>query len=199
MNYIAPSPYYPQFQNGIINPYPNYYTAAMQQIYNPQAQQQAQQQQQQNQQITTQPPIMQSQNVIGSKILPVTNKEEATVAPVDLVQGTPSFFFNKSNGEIYLKQFDVPTGTTIFKIYTETKQLEEPHADTPHADTVNYEKKLNYLIQGVDNLHRMIAQLHEERNQYRTKVQDSEEDVIDIKPEHVEEYSKPKPTKKRGQ
>lgn len=201
MNYMAPNPYYAQFQNGIVNPYPNYYTAAMQQIYNPQAQQQAQQQQQQNQQITTQPPIMQPQaNIIGSKILPVTNKEEATVAPVDLVQGTPSFFFNKSNGEIYLKQFDVPTGTAIFKIYTETKQVEEPHAEAPHADAVNYEKELNYLIQGVDNLHRMIAQLHEERIQYPAKVQDFvEDDVIDIKPEQIEEYSKPKTTKKRGQ
>lgn len=196
MNYLVQNPYFPQ----VLNPYPNYYTAAMNQIYNPQPQQQQPQQpQQQTQQITTQPPIMQPQaSIIGSKILPVTNKEEATVAPVDLIQGTPSFFFNKSNGEIYLKQFDVPTGTAIFKTYTEIKQIEEPQEEK-QIDAVNYEKELNYLIAGVDNLHRMVAQLQNQRAEYPIKVQELNADVIDIEPESIEEYSKPKTIKKRGQ
>ena len=186
---------YPMYQNPyympVANPYQvSPYVAAMQQAYNTQPQQT--QQTQNQQQITTQPPIMQPQNVVGSKILPVTNKEEATVAPVDLVQGTPSFFYNKSNGEIYLKQFDVPTGTAIFKVYGEIAQPKEEAQEHIQAD---YEKELQYLINGMDNLHRMLAKMQNER-QYIEKV---EADVIDIEPEPIESYSKTKTTKKRGQ
>jgi len=177
---------YQMFQNPYympLNPYQVPY--AMQQV-------QAQQPQQQNQQqITTQPPIMQPQSVAGSKILPVTNKEEATVAPVDLVQGTPSFFYNKSNGEIYLKQFDVPTGTAIFKVYGEIAQPKEE----VQTQTQDLEKEIQYLINGMDNLHRILAKMQNERP-YIEKV---EADVIDIEPEPIESYSKTKTTKKRGQ
>lgn len=188
---------YPMYQNPyympVGNPYQvSPYVAAMQQVYNQQQQPQVQQQQQQTQaqqQITTQPPIMQPQTIIGSKIMPVTNKEEATVAPVDLVQGTPSFFFNKSNGEIYLKQFDVPTGTAIFKVYSETVQpVEEKIAETPQ---INYEKELNYICSGIDSLHRMVDDL---QNRFVTK---ENEEVIDIEPEPIEE--KTYKSKKRGQ
>ena len=187
---------YPMYQNPyympVGNPYQiSPYVAAMQQVYNQQQQPQVQQQQQQTQaqqQITTQPPIMQPQAIIGSKIMPVTNKEEATVAPVDLVQGTPSFFYNKSNGEIYLKQFDVPTGTAIFKVYSETVQPEEVKQEEVPLQT-DYSKEFQYLSEGIDNLHRMIANL---QNQYATV-----EEVIDVEPEPIEQ--KTFKTKKRGQ
>lgn len=174
---------------------------AMQQAYNTQQVQQPQQTQQQVQQpqqaqqtITTQPPIMQPQAFIGSKIMPVTNKEEATVAPVDLVQGTPSFFFNKSNGEIYLKQFDVPTGTAIFKVYSETIQpQEEKQVEVKQAD---YSREFQYISEGIDNLHRMIANLQNQR-QYPVNIEKVESEVIDVQPEPIEE--KTYKTKKRGQ
>lgn len=182
---------YQMFQNPYympLNPYQVPY--AMQQVQT----QQPQQPQQNQQQITTQPPIMQPQaNIIGSKILPVTNKEEATVAPVDLVQGTPSFFYNKSNGEIYLKQFDVPTGTAIFKVYGEIVQpKEETPAETQKTD---YSKEFQYISEGIDNLHRMLVKIQNERP-YIEKV---EADVIDIEPESMESYTKTKNNKKRGQ
>ena len=172
---------------------------AMQQAYNTQQVQQPQQTQQQVQQpqqaqqtITTQPPIMQPQAFIGSKIMPVTNKEEATVAPVDLVQGTPSFFFNKSNGEIYLKQFDVPTGTAIFKVYSETVQPEEVKQE--EAKQVDYTREFQYISEGIDNLHRMLANLQNQR-QYPVNIDTVEADVIDIEPEPEQKYK----SKKRGQ
>lgn len=186
---------YPYMQNPyyvpMVNPYQiTPFVNAMQQAYNTQPQQ-IQQPQQAQQQITTQPPIMQPQaSIIGSKILPVTNKEEATVAPVDLVQGTPSFFYNKSNGEIYLKQFDVPTGTAIFKVYGEVVQpIEETPKETPIKQT-NYDKELDYICSGIDSLHRMVDEL---QSRFNVKEQD---DVIDIEPEPIEKNFK---NKKRGQ
>jgi len=111
----------------------------------------------------TQQPQQQAQN--SFKILAVATKEEATGAPVDLVNGIPSFFFNKSNGEIYIKQFDIKTGTPIFKTFLEVKQ-EENTKDIPM-----YEKQLNYLCNGVDSLHKMIANLatSEENSEVETK------------------------------
>ena len=197
-NYMSQNPYYQQYQM-----YPNHFVNALQQNYGiqqPQLQPQTQQtqpqpQQQQQQQITTQPPIMQPQiNAISSRILPVTNKEEATVAQVDLINGTPSFFFNKSNGEIYLKQFDVSNGTAIFKTYNEIQPpAEEPKSE--HKTISNYDKEFNYLIEGVDNLHRMIAKLQ----QQPLPISELKTEPIDIDPEPIEEYSKSKSNKKRGQ
>ena len=196
MNYgfMGQSPYYPYQQ---MNQYPNHFVNAMQQNYSlPQQPQMQSQQQTQQQTITTQPPIMQPQASVGSKIIPVANKEEATGTAVDLVNGTPSFFYNKSNGEIYLKQFDIPTGKGIFKTYIETQPENETSKEQPVI--INYDKQINYLIQGMDNLHRMVAQLQEQR-QYPVNIKEVNTDVIDIEPEPLEDYSKSKSNKKRGQ
>lgn len=193
MNY-ASNPYYQPYLNNIaMGQYPNHFVNAMQQNYGFQPQNQTQAQSQQ--QITTQPPIMQPQ-ANGSKIIPVSNREEATGTAVDLINGTPSFFYNKSNGEIYLKQFDIPTGKGIFKTYIEAQPEIETSKEQPVI--INYDKQINYLIQGMDNLHRMIAQLQEQR-QYPINIKEVNTDVIDIEPEPLEDYSKSKSNKKRGQ
>jgi len=81
------------------NPHPSLFANTMQQMYGnaipqPQQQNQNQNQQSQNQQnISTQPPIMQPR--INSTIIPISNKEEATATPVDLINGTPSFFLQQ--------------------------------------------------------------------------------------------------------
>ena len=184
MNYANPY-YQPQYQNNMaLNTYPNHFIQAMQQNYA-----------QPQQQITTQPPIMQS-TASGNKIIPVSNKEEATATPVDLVNGTPSFFFNKEKNEFYIKQFDVPTGKGIFKTYIET--IQETETDKEQPLIINYDKQINYLIQGMDNLHRMVAQLQEQR-QYPINIKEVNTESIDIEPEPIEDYSKSKSNKKRGQ
>ena len=141
------NPYYPN--NNMYNqPHPNYFTNAMLQTYQPQ-------QQNQQQSITTQPPILQPQ---GSKMIQVSNKEEATGASVDLIYGTPSFFYNKSNGEIYLKQFDVANGNAIFKVYGEIQPIEEkPTVVENNA----YDKEFEYLKQGIAGLYRKLEQLNQ--------------------------------------
>ena len=164
-NYMGQNPY-------MFNQHPSYFANAMQQTYGLPTAQQQQPQQTQNQQqaITTQPPIMQPQ--VSGKIIPVSNKDEATAAQVDLVYGTPSFFHNKSQNEIYLKQFDVPTGTAIFKTYIE-KPIEEVVQE--HAD--NYDKQLNYISEGVDSLHRLLLQMQSPK-----EIVEKDEEIIVEKP-----------------
>lgn len=146
------NPYYPN--NNMYNqPHPNYFTNAMLQPYNNLTQQQQAQTQQQN--ITTQPPILQPQ---GNKMIQVSNKEEATGASVDLIYGTPSFFYNKSNGEIYLKQFDVANGNAIFKVYGEIQPVEEKPTITENN---TYDKEFEYLKQGIAGLYRKLEQLNQ--------------------------------------
>lgn len=50
---------------------------------------------------------------IGFKMMPVTNEQEANATPIDIVNGTPSFFFNQSANEIYMKQ-SLPNGAASF-------------------------------------------------------------------------------------
>ena len=150
-NYMGQNGYYQYPQ---LNQYPNHFVNAMQQNYGLPQQPQVQPQTQQ-QTITTQPPIMQPQASVGSKIIPVANKEEATGTAVDLVNGTPSFFYNKSNGEIYLKQFDIPTGKGIFKTYIEAQISDEPIAQETH----NYEREFEYLKEGIAGLYRKLEQM----------------------------------------
>lgn len=142
------NPYYPN-NNMYSQPHPNYFTNAMLQPYNNQTQTSTLQQQN----ITTQPPILQPQ---GNKMIQVSNKEEATGASVDLIYGTPSFFYNKSNGEIYLKQFDVANGNAIFKVYGEIQPIEEK--PTVVENNI-YDKEFEYLKQGIAGLYREIEQL----------------------------------------
>lgn len=183
-NYMAQNPYYQQ--NGMFNnSHPNYFTNALQQAYTPQ--------QPQNQQtITTQPPIMQPQGNV-TRISPVANREEATVAPIDLINGTPSYFINKSNGEIYYKQFDVPTGSYIFKTYAEIPVIDEqPTKDKPNP----YEKELHYIREGVEGLYRMLAQI-QQNQQYPVSIKEVNTETIDIDTDENE--NKNLKSKKRGQ
>ena len=175
MNYNSIPPYYPMY-----NQHPSYFANAMNQNYgNPISQQQQQVQQQQNNQqqaISTQPPILQPNPTIANgKITPVSNKEEATGASVDLIYGTPSFFYNKSNGEIYLKQFDVQNGSAIFKVYGEIQPIEEPkQEDLVKVDIKDYEPEFQRLNEGIDSLHRMLSELKEKQYSEYIESDDSE-------------------------
>ena len=151
--YMGQNPYY---QGNIMPQYTTPFVSAMHQNYgqSPQVQQQSQPQQQQT--ITTQPPILQPQTS-ASKITPVSNREEATASPVDLVNGTPSFFFNKEKNEVYYKQFDVLTGKGIFKTYVETQIPEEP--TTSQQTIKNYEPDFEYIKEGIAGLYRKLDKI----------------------------------------
>lgn len=190
MNYMPQNPYFAQFQNGMNLPYqPTFLGYPMQNMYSQQTQNQQSTQQQQPQQITTQPPILQQKQLINNEIVSVANKEEAIGAPVDLIHGKPSFFYNKGNGEIYLKQFDVPTGTAIFKVFNETVEKTEEK-----EETTDYKKELSYISDGIDNLHRMISKMQNERN-YPINIDKVESESIEIENEQLESKNY---KKKRG-
>lgn len=159
-------------QNFPFNPYYQsshspYFANAVQQTYGlQQPQQQAIQQ--------TQP----IQN--GMNIIPVSAKEEATATPIDLVNGIPTFFYNKGQNEIYLKQFDVQTGTATLKTFIQTGHDSKPNVESKSDFDINtYQKDMDYLKAGIDGLYKIFS---------------SKED---LSPEDIEEYTKPK-TKKRG-
>ena len=134
---MAYSYYQPQFYG-----HPNTFANAVQQPYTPQPQQA------QSPQINTQ--VLQP----ATKIIQVSSKEEATGTPVDLINGTPTFFYNKGKNEIYLKQCDISSGTPIFKTYAEVQtEVKEIKLAT------NYEKELQHISEGVDSLHRILSQM----------------------------------------
>lgn len=63
----------------------------------------------------------------GLVTIPVTDIAEANAYRVDL-NGTPTFFYNQSTKEIYLKRTNTQTGTAdfeIFKIQETTPQLDK--------------------------------------------------------------------------
>lgn len=136
--------------------------------------------------ITTQPPIMQPQMSV-TKMIPVSTREEATGTPVDLVSGSPTFFYNKSNGEIYLKQFDVPKGTAIFKVYKEA--IESPRNDVISGGNINpYEKEFKHINEGIDSLHRLLQDMKEVKDdesvkyvKYASKGAEPEDDSKPVK------------------
>ena len=102
-------------------------------------------------------------------------------------QPSPTFFYNKSNGEVYLKQFDVQKGTAIFKVYKET--IEEPKSDVLNEGNINlYEKEFRHINEGIDSLHRLIQDLKEVKDdesvkyvKYASKGTESEDDSKPIK------------------
>lgn len=139
-------PYNPYFPAG----YPSHYANALQQQY-------ATQQQQQSQQQNT------------NAVIPVSNKEEATATPVDLVNGTPTFFYNKGKNEIYVKQFDVQTGMATIKTFVKLEHDSKPENESKNNfDIETYKKDINYLKSGIDSLHKMLAEniLEEETEEY---------------------------------
>lgn len=135
--------YQPQFYA-----HPGAYAATLQQSYNPQ----------QNQQITTQQQALQP----ASRIIQVASKEEATGTPVDLINGTPTFFYNKGKNEIYIKQCDISTGTPIFKTFGEIKETEEPQKEEKGYD---FDKKFQHLDEGMESIHRLLIQMQEEKEE----------------------------------
>lgn len=80
--------------------------------------------------VATYMPPIQAQNmqsIIGNFCRPVATKEEAATAQVPF-DGNPYVFPNLQHGEIYVKQFNINTGSTDFATYR--------REDTPQ--TVSY-------------------------------------------------------------
>lgn len=79
-----------------------------------------------------------------SKAFTVTSKEQATNTPVDF-NGLPTFFYNQNANEVYLKQFDVRTGSAIWKEF----RTAEPVEDKPKYVSI---EEFNALSEKIESL-----------------------------------------------
>ena len=76
----------------------------------------------------------------------VTSRNEAEAITPD-ISGAPTFFFNRGNNEIYLKQMDLQTGLSIFKEFIEKPMPEAEVKPAISIDTLN--TKLDEIIKSL--------------------------------------------------
>ena len=89
------------------------------------------------------------------KVLSVTTKDQAKNTPVDF-NGMPTFFYNQNANEVYSKQFDVSTGSAIWKEFSATEPVKE---EQPHyLDVETYKTDYSALNEKIDAL---VSQLEE--------------------------------------
>ena len=91
-----------------------------------------------------------------SRIIPITNRQEANSTQVDY-NGVPTFFYNQSTGEIYKKQFDIATGLATFQEYTLTGSPIS-NENTPIGN-ITYKDELNAIYGKIDGLEQTIKDL----------------------------------------
>lgn len=109
-----------------------------------------------------QPPMqqpMQQQNNQELIIIPVTNVDEANAFRVN-PNGTPTFFYNAGDDEIYLKKTNRETGKADFQIFKIQKQVQQQQPTVQPQENItisNFEKELKVLNDKVDGLYSLFA------------------------------------------
>ncbi len=121
------------------SPYPNMY-------HNPYQERLANMEQQAYPQVQSYQPAQTYQ----LKMIPVSNIEEANATPVDTLNGFPSFFYNKAQNEIYMKQFNSVSGGAIFQTYK--LQLAENQAKPVDP----YETQFMAINEKIDGLYSLL-------------------------------------------
>ena len=102
---------------------------------------------------------MQQQNNQELITIPVTNVDEANAFRVN-PNGTPTFFYNAGDDEIYLKKTNRETGKAdfqIFKIQKQVQQQQHTVQTQENITTSNFEKELKMLNDKVDGLYSLFA------------------------------------------
>lgn len=89
------------------------------------------------------------------KMIAVTNEQEANATPVDIMNGTPTFFYNKSSNEIYMKQSQ-PNGTANFVKFGLLRQADL--RENTSNNTNLYDDKLNAINDKLDTLLATVPQ-----------------------------------------
>ena len=85
-----------------------------------------------------------------SKAFTVTSREQATNTPVDF-NGLPTFFYNQNANEVYLKQFDVRTGSAIWKEYKAVEPVCNEQKPK-YLELERYDKDYTALNNKIDSL-----------------------------------------------
>lgn len=89
------------------------------------------------------------------KMIAVTNEQEANATPVDIMNGTPTFFYNKSSNEIYMKQ-SLPNGTANFVKFGLLRQADLKENTSNNINL--YDDKLNVINDKLDTLLATVPQ-----------------------------------------
>lgn len=132
--------------------YPNFYNP-----YNPTLNpvQRIQQYEQSNPQMFQQPAQQQPQQTSQTlSTIPVSNVEEAKAYIVDPYGIAPTFFYNASKNEIYLKKTNRDTGVAEFYTFA---RVEEPLSDVKESKGINvYDNDFKALNDKIDGLYSLL-------------------------------------------
>lgn len=89
----------------------------------------------------------------GFRVYPVANIEEANACQVD-TQGSPLYFHNKSQNEIYYKRFDINTGLVEFVKFVRSN---EPLTTVkPNLDINTYKNDLTVIKKQISELFEIV-------------------------------------------
>lgn len=89
------------------------------------------------------------------KIIPISNKNETNAIIADL-NGTPLYFHNLSNNEIYIKQFDIKTGLTSLQ---EFQKIHPENVDSKENEKVTFETSFNAINERLDGFNNKLDKL----------------------------------------
>lgn len=112
-------------------------------------------------------PQMQAQTTQPAfKMIPVTNEYEANATPVDVLNGIPTFFYNQSANEVYMKQ-SLPNGAATFIKFAKRNEAELKENVVPGANI--YEKDFKALNEKIDGLYKLFNLEKEPGDEIKTK------------------------------
>lgn len=98
------------------------------------------------------------------KIIPISNKNDTNTAIADF-NGTPIYFHNQSNNEIYIKQFDIKTGVTTLQEFKRVEQGVNEHQSNVNPfehDFKSINDKIDGLQRTFDDYIKSQSQIEEE-------------------------------------
>lgn len=93
------------------------------------------------------------------RAFPVTNMEEANATQV-AIDGTPTFFYNASKNEIYLKRISMQTGLAEFQKFA---IVEQPTKGEKACNcNINYSEQFQAINNKLDGLYSILGKKEEE-------------------------------------
>lgn len=101
------------------------------------------------------------------KMIPVTNEQEANATPVDIMNGTPTFFYNQGTNEIYMKK-SLPNGTASFIKFAKRDDV-IPNGNPTDNKNI-YEQNFKSLNDKIDGLYSLLATVQEKSDQVSDQV-----------------------------
>ena len=102
-------------------------------------------------------------NQVFYKVVPVMSENETNNITVDF-NGTPTYFHNQSNNEIYIKQFDFRSGLTTVQRFVKSEHDSKPTDDSKTDESINIPKKdFEALNERLNSFEQMLGELQEQK------------------------------------